>query len=722
MRRAIGWLLPGQGTRRPLHHFSPCAPAPGWLLNIVDALSSPASRFHSSALEENLTLTELVRGLATDPGSVSWARDKLAGDPHVATACGTKLGYKGAALHLTTPADIATYSTRLTHLFDFCRPPLLGGTLCPSSLPDLGLSRDPGAPLGAPVTAALCEDDSSSIAYTATEPSMLLMLIQQVANSYELVHTATELPWAASIPLTTLALRLTLLPLSMRQARIIRSNFTLYKEALALTDQQERERQQLGEQPQGQHQQSAADGSSGAAAAASAEAAPSATGNLSSVLQARLHRSHALLANFEMLRRKMDAPHPAWIVVNPLVQIPMFVLVSTTLGMMCRLPWPGLTSEGTLWFPDLTKTAVVMETGEMPLGPAGLLLPLLVYGMTMTSLRLGFGASGLAGKQLLQQPTGKAPFAGVPDTTLSAFLSSLAPMLYLLTTLNLYFKVQMAHGILVHWLGSAGFTLSLQLALRNSALRALFKLNKLPPAAASSSISSIRGEQGSDAAPSMSSLSTSPDAAIPSAASDSGPHPLAVPLPDQLVARVAETSDPNILVIMGAQLSARHQYAGALHCFRKAALLSPSHVRAHYSIGQVFSLTGCWPDAEASYRAAAALSPAGPERGQALYCMATALHSQGKLGEAAAAYVEADANWQGQTVIAYGRANALAAAGRCEEAIAALTEAEKRDEATAGRPFRPALARLRAHLATAAATVEDGGGDTGIRRGTGSTG
>ena len=38
---------------------------------------------------------------------------------------------------------------------------------------------------------------------------------------------------------------------------------------------------------------------------------------------------------------------------------------------------------------------------------------------------------------------------------------------------------------------------------------------------------------------------------------------------------------------------------------------------------------GSWPDAEQCYRAAAALSPPdGPERGQALYCVATALHSQ----------------------------------------------------------------------------------------------
>ena len=47
---------------------------------------------------------------------------------------------------------------------------------------------------------------------------------------------------------------------------------------------------------------------------------------------------------------------------------------------------------------------------------------------------------------------------------------------------------------------------------------------------------------------------------------------------------------------------------------------------------QVFSLVGRWKEAEASYREAAARCPpgpeAGPERGQALYCVATAVHTQ----------------------------------------------------------------------------------------------
>ncbi|KXZ43880.1 hypothetical protein GPECTOR_78g68 [Gonium pectorale] len=543
--------------------------------------------------------------------------------------------------------------------------------------------------------------------------------VQHVATSYEVVHTATGLPWAASIPLTTLALRLALLPLSMRQARIIRTNYALYKEALALTDRQEEEQKERGREQQGaqsthgtqgrgvglQQRLEVADlaggsaaGGSGASTSASASAA-AATGAIAvgstpeagagaeaegaRSLQARLLRSQAVLANFHMLRRKCDAPHPVWIVVNPLVQIPVFVLVSATLGMMCRAPWPGLSSEGALWFPDLTQPAVLMATGQLPLGPAGLALPLIVYGMTMASLRLGFGASGLAGQQQQGLAAPGAPgSSGVAGTALGAFLRSLPPLLYTMTTLNLYFKVQMAHGVLVHWFGSASFTLSLQMALRNPTLRTLLKLNRPAPAAGDSAAS------GSSSGESNGRLGRWAD------------------VPSELVARVEETTDANVLVIMGAQLSARHQYAGALHCLRKAVLLNPSHVRAHYSMGQVYSLTGGWPDAELSYRAAAELAPAGPERGQALYCVATALHAQSKLTEAIEAYGQADEHWRGQAVIAYGRANALAAVGRREEALEALAGAEERDRQTPGRPFQQALARLRQSLMEPAGGTE----------------
>lgn len=44
-----------------------------------------------------------------------------------------------------------------------------------------------------------------------------------------------------------------------------------------------------------------------------------------------------------------------------------------------------------------------LHAGVLPMGSSGFLLPLLVYGMTMTSLRLGVGASGLRMAQGLKE-------------------------------------------------------------------------------------------------------------------------------------------------------------------------------------------------------------------------------------------------------------------------------------------------------------------------------
>jgi hypothetical protein len=43
---------------------------------------------------------------------------------------------------------------------------------------------------------------------------------------------------------------------------------------------------------------------------------------------------------------------------------------------------------------------------------------------------------------------------------------------------------------------------------------------------------------------------------------------------------------------------------------------------------QVFSLANRWADAEACFRRAADLARSPSEKGQALYCLATALHTQ----------------------------------------------------------------------------------------------
>eukprot|EP00967_Tisochrysis_lutea_P001817 scaffold2298_cov21-Tisochrysis_lutea.AAC.4 len=40
------------------------------------------------------------------------------------------------------------------------------------------------------------------------------------------------------------------------------------------------------------------------------------------------------------------------------MQVPVFVVTGMTLRMMGGVGWPGLRTEGALWFPDLTQAGV----------------------------------------------------------------------------------------------------------------------------------------------------------------------------------------------------------------------------------------------------------------------------------------------------------------------------------------------------------------------------
>lgn len=117
----------------------------------------------------------------------------------------------------------------------------------------------------------------------------------------------------------------------------------------------------------------------------------------------RLRRGKLVLGNFALLRKKLGAPHPLWILLNPLIQVPAFVVTGgsgeekgrvglqacfkhskhvssrctklwavpcgltvhtfgmcahtsgMTLRQMGASHWPGFAQEGALWFPDLTQ-------------------------------------------------------------------------------------------------------------------------------------------------------------------------------------------------------------------------------------------------------------------------------------------------------------------------------------------------------------------------------
>lgn len=109
---------------------------------------------------------------------------------------------------------------------------------------------------------------------------------------------------------------------SLQQAKIVRTNYFIWKEASDLTDRQ------LGI-PNAEERQASSTGASTSASGAAASSGGSLPNGaqpesarpapLSAAKQ--LERSQRLLKNFGLLRRKCGTPHPVWMLINPMLQV-----------------------------------------------------------------------------------------------------------------------------------------------------------------------------------------------------------------------------------------------------------------------------------------------------------------------------------------------------------------------------------------------------------------
>jgi hypothetical protein len=195
-------------------------------------------------------------------------------------------------------------------------------------------------------------------------------LFQLGADTYDAFQETTGLPWWATIATASIGLRLLLLPLSLRQAKIIRTNYGLWKEAGSLMEQRAGAaasaasaarpgvQQASSSAPQltrtnttttitshasssisQQHTATQNDASStqqsyssssltsspspssaASTSSSSMQHAALSTDGLSKQLE-EVARYHQRVKVFTMLRRKAGTPHPSWIIINPLLQV-----------------------------------------------------------------------------------------------------------------------------------------------------------------------------------------------------------------------------------------------------------------------------------------------------------------------------------------------------------------------------------------------------------------
>jgi tetratricopeptide (TPR) repeat protein len=195
---------------------------------------------------------------------------------------------------------------------------------------------------------------------------------------------------------------------------------------------------------------------------------------------------------------------------------------------MAQAGWPGFSSEGALWFTDLTQQALVFaEVGlQLPLGLPGLLLPFAATGIMLTSIHLGFKASGAA-----------AAHPSLAGTWVSTALLWLRPALYALTIASAGIKVQLPQAPVLHWVTTSSYTLALQLGLRSPRVR---------QALGFSQAGSVDSSRDIDPA---------------------------------VVAQAAAMDNADVLVVMGAKHAALQRYNEAMYCLERALQLNPNNAR-----------------------------------------------------------------------------------------------------------------------------------------------
>ena len=201
------------------------------------------------------------------------------------------------------------------------------------------------------------------------------------------LHAATGLPWWATICSVGVAVRVAMFPVSLQGMKASAALMPLLRQArdevaasmrrqlnaaapaaaAGATQQEEAERHGGGSRQQRwQRKQQAA---AAAVAALQQQQQQRAAGSPSPLPPPPPGPSmRQILARFHQLRQAAGAPHPAWALASPLAQLPVFITAMAAIRTMSLSGWPGFSTGGGAWFPDLTLPAMDLATWTAPMG------------------------------------------------------------------------------------------------------------------------------------------------------------------------------------------------------------------------------------------------------------------------------------------------------------------------------------------------------------------
>ena len=162
-----------------------------------------------------------------------------------------------------------------------------------------------------------------------------ISVMDAVAQGLDSVQSVTNLPWWVTLAVGAVSVRGALFPISLKGQNAMASAVYCFKRASLLSSKEEEEETE-------DRGTNGGDGDSRGNVVAKAVRA------------------------LEMMKK--SGPHPAWIVVAPLLNVSVLFGGLYSVRKMAAMPWPGFEAGGPPWAPDLTLPAVCLEDLATPLG------------------------------------------------------------------------------------------------------------------------------------------------------------------------------------------------------------------------------------------------------------------------------------------------------------------------------------------------------------------